>query len=246
MLSAKGGVAPVQPLNPAPSHVAIIMDGNGRWATKHGLPRSMGHRRGADALQKLLVPCKQMGLRYLTLYAFSSENWNRPVEEVNDLMGLFQLYIEREMAVLHQHQIRLRVIGDLSKCSQGLTRKIEAAIVATADYSALNLTIAFSYGSRQEITAAVRRVAEKIQLGTLTPQDIDEKTLAREFYTFDLPDPDLLIRTGGDHRLSNFLLWQTAYTELYFTPILWPDFSESDLKIALEDYSRRERRYGTI
>lgn len=225
-----------------PTHVAIIMDGNGRWAQQHGMPRTMGHKKGAEVLRKLLVPAKEMGLKYLTLYAFSSENWGRPAEEVSDLMGLLQYYIEKEIVLLHQHQIRLRVIGDLSLVSKGMAQKIEKAMQETAQYTDLTLVIALSYGSRQEITHAIRQMIQ----ANIPAEQIDETTISQYLYTKEIPDPDLLIRTGGEQRLSNFLLWQSAYTEFYFTPILWPDFDASHLLKAVEDFAGRERRFGNV
>jgi undecaprenyl diphosphate synthase len=218
------------------------MDGNGRWAQARGLPRTMGHRKGAEALKSLLKTCLASGIRYLTVYAFSSENWSRPAEEVSDLMGLLQIYIEQELALLKKHHIRLRVIGDLSRCSKGMAQKITQACEETSGFTALNLTIALSYGSRQEIARALRRIAAE----GIPAEQIDESLIASRLDTHDLPDPDLLIRTGGDQRLSNFLLWQSAYAELYFTPTLWPDFGENDLKAALDEYTQRERRFGTV
>jgi undecaprenyl diphosphate synthase len=237
------GVQPVmQSTGVTPQHVAIIMDGNGRWAQQHGLPRTMGHKKGAEVLRKLLVPCKEMGIKFLTLYAFSSENWGRPAEEVSDLMGLLQYYIEKEIALLHQHHIRLRVIGDLSLVSKGMAQKIDKAMQETAQYTDLTLVIALSYGSRQEITHAVRQMI----LAGIPAEKIDEGSITQHLYTKDTPDPDLLIRTGGEQRLSNFLLWQSAYTEFYFTPILWPDFDAAHLQTAVAEFVGRERRFGNI
>ncbi len=237
---------PAMPTDISSLHVAVIMDGNGRWAHSRGLPRSMGHRKGAEALKSMLRSSRKFGIRYLTVYAFSSENWGRPAEEVTDLMGLLQYYIEQELALLHQHHIRLRVIGDLSLCSNSLAQKIQKAVEETSTYEDLHLTIALSYGSRQEITRAMQQIMQEVAAGTLKAEEVDESLLHSRLYTRDLPDPDLLIRTGGDQRLSNFLLWQSAYTELYFTPTLWPDFGEENLKAALDEYHKRERRFGTV
>lgn len=242
-MAIAAGVQPeMQSTGQAPTHVAIIMDGNGRWAQQHGLPRTMGHKKGAEVLRKLLVPCKKMGIRYLTLYAFSSENWGRPAEEVSDLMGLLQYYIEKEIALLHEHHIRLRVIGDLSLVSKGMAQKIDKAMQETSSYTDLTLVIALSYGSRQEITHAVKQM---IAAG-VTADKVDDVMIAQHLYTKDIPDPDLLIRTGGEQRLSNFLLWQSAYTEFYFTPTLWPDFDAEHLQSALAEFAGRERRFGNI
>jgi undecaprenyl diphosphate synthase len=242
MLFAKSTPSNTEPISASPAHVAIIMDGNGRWAHSQGLPRMMGHRKGAEVLRKLLLPTKTLGIKYLTLYAFSSENWGRPAEEVSDLMGLLQYYIEQELALMREHQIRLHVIGDLSLCSKGMAAKITQAMEQTAAYDSLHLTIALSYGSRQEITQAMKRIAAE----GIAPEKIDENLIAKYLYTAELPDPDLLIRTGGEQRLSNFLLWQSAYTEFYFMPILWPDFSAEDLQKAVADFSSRERRFGNV
>jgi undecaprenyl diphosphate synthase len=242
MLFAKSAPSSAETLSNTPTHVAIIMDGNGRWAHSHGMPRTMGHRKGAEALRKLLLPTKELGIKYLTLYAFSSENWGRPAEEVSDLMGLLQYYIEQELALLHEHKIRLHVIGDLSLCGKGLAAKIKHAMDETAAYDSLHLTIALSYGSRQEITQAMQRICAD----GIAPEKIDENLIAKYLYTHDLPDPDLLIRTGGEQRLSNFLLWQSAYTEFYFTPTLWPDFLVEDLQNAVADFAGRERRFGNV
>jgi len=231
---------------PPPAHIAIIMDGNGRWAKERGLPRTMGHRKGAEALKSLLASCKQQQIKYLTLYAFSSENWSRPETEVNDLMGLLNYYLEKEAKLLIEHGIRLRVIGDLSLCSEGLRKQIAKAVEQTAALDAMNLTIALSYGSRQEMLQAIRRITETLTQQGIPPADINEAMVEQYLYTHGLPDPDLLIRTGGEQRLSNFLLWQCAYTELYFTETYWPDFTGDDLKQAIHCYHGRERRYGTV
>ena len=227
-------------------HIAIIMDGNGRWARKRGLPRTMGHRKGAEALKKLLSDSRQLPIKYMTLYAFSSENWNRPDTEVNDLMGLLSYYLEKELELLDKEGIRLRVIGDLSLCDPKLAKLICNAVERTKENQTLNLTIALSYGAQQELATATRTIAQEVEQGTLRPEDITEETITSKLYTADLPAPDLLIRTGGEKRLSNFLLWQSAYTELFFTDIFWPDFSSKDLRHAIEEFQLRERRYGGV
>ena len=228
----------------APQHVAIIMDGNGRWAKERGLPRVAGHKKGAEALRQLLVECRDLGIGYLTIYAFSSENWNRPQTEVNDLMQLLRFYLERELKTLNENGIRLKVIGDLSQVDASVRKQIEAAEKATAANGQFQLTVALSYGARGEMIHAMRDIAAKVQNGEISPENIDEVTIASHLFTTGLPDPDLLIRTGGEQRLSNFLLWQSAYTELLFTPVYWPDFSPERFKEALDEYARRERRYG--
>lgn len=229
---------------PQPEHIAIIMDGNGRWAKAKGLPRSAGHKKGADSLRSVMDGCRAHGIKHLTVYAFSAENWKRPAEEIEELMQLLQHYIRAEMNTLHEHEIRLRFIGDLSALRPNVRDIVEDAASQTEDYSAFNLTIALSYGGRQEITEAAKTLARKVQDGTLSPQDIDEQLMENTLYTGTLPAPDLLIRTGGEQRISNFLLWQCAYTEFYFTNILWPDFTADDLSDALAAFSKRERRYG--
>jgi undecaprenyl diphosphate synthase len=236
---------PVAKTENIPQHVAIIMDGNGRWAKARGLPRMIGHKKGAEALRAVLEGCREMGLRYLTVYAFSSENWNRPVVEVSDLMTLLRHYLDREIANLHKNGIRLRVIGDIQKLEPDIRKQIDAAETLTEQNQAFNLTIALSYGARQEMLQAMRELATGIESGAIKAESVDESTVSSLLYTRGLPDPDLLIRTGGEQRLSNFLLWQSAYTELYFSPVLWPDFSVAHLQQAVCEYANRERRYGT-
>lgn len=228
-----------------PAHVAIIMDGNGRWAKSRGLPRAAGHKKGAEALRNLLVECQDMGIRYLTIYAFSSENWNRPQTEVSDLMQLLRFYLEHELRTLVKHGIRLKVIGDLSQVDAATRKQVESAEEKTAGNDRFQLTVALSYGARNEIVQAAKNLAQKVKSGDLSIEEIDEKSIDENLYTASLPDPDLLIRTGGEQRLSNFLLWQQAYTELFFTPVFWPDFSIDHFKEAVAEYAKRERRYGT-
>jgi undecaprenyl diphosphate synthase len=232
-------------LESLPQHVAIIMDGNGRWAKSRNLPRTAGHKKGADALKRTLDTCREIGIRYLTIYAFSSENWKRPAGEVGDLMQLLQHYLRQEMQTLHENNVRLRFIGDLGQLSEDIRRQIDEAVTLTSRNTGFNLTVALSYGGRQEIVRAVKKLASDIQSGVLTSDGISEETLTRMLDTADLPEPDLLIRTGGEQRLSNFLLWQSAYTEFYFTQALWPDFDTPHFMEALQEYARRERRYGT-
>jgi undecaprenyl diphosphate synthase len=223
-----------------PRHVAIIMDGNGRWAKARGLARTNGHKKGAEALRRTLDACRDAGIRYLTIYAFSSENWKRPQEEVSDLMQLLTHYLQHELDTLHKNEVCLRFIGDLSQLDASVRDMVENAVQKTKKNAAFNLTVALSYGSRQEIVRAVKKLAANHKA-----EDITEEKLSAALDTADLPEPDLLIRTGGEQRLSNFLLWQSAYTEFYFTDTLWPDFDATELHKALNDYAKRERRYGT-
>jgi undecaprenyl diphosphate synthase len=227
-----------------PRHVAVIMDGNGRWAKARGLPRIAGHKKGAEALRELLPKCPEIGIKYLTIYAFSSENWNRPQGEVTDLMELLRFYLEREIKTLHKNNVRIRIIGNTALLDAKTRRLIDEAETLTKENDALHLTVALSYGARDEIARAMQTIAKSIQTGDLSLAQIDESCISFHLDTRDLPDPDLLIRTGGEQRLSNFLLWQHAYTELFFSPVLWPDFSPTHLEAALADYMQRERRYG--
>ncbi|MBU6507150.1 MAG: isoprenyl transferase [Alphaproteobacteria bacterium] len=227
-----------------PVHVAIIMDGNGRWAKARGLPRIAGHRAGAEAVRRTLTASVELGIKYLTLFGFSSENWKRPVDEVSDLMGLLRHYIRGEIAELHRNGVRLRVIGERAKLPPDIVGMIDNAETLTAANDQLNLSIALSYGGRAEIALAARRLAEDVASGRLAPAAIDEDAFAARLLTAGIPDPDLLIRTSGEQRISNFLLWQTAYAELVFTPTLWPDFAKGDLEKALRDFYGRDRRYG--
>lgn len=231
-------------LLPPPVHVAIVMDGNGRWAKARGLPRTAGHKRGADAVRATVRAARELGISYLTLFGFSSENWKRPAAEVTDLMGLLRLYLRSEIAELHANGVRLRVIGDRARLAADIVEQIEKAEALTKSNTTLNLTIALSYGGRQEIAAAARALARDAFLGRINPDSIDEDALAGKLFTADIPDPDLLIRTSGEQRLSNFLLWQLAYSELVFLDVLWPDFGKPDLEAAIAAFHRRERRYG--
>lgn len=228
-----------------PAHIAIIMDGNGRWAKSRGLPKVAGHKRGAEALRELLKGCIQIGIPCLTVYAFSSENWQRPEQEVSDLMGLLKYYLESEVKALHENGIRLSIIGDRSRLPADVRERIGRAEELTRGNRKLHLFVGLSYGSRQEIIGVMRRIAEDAKAGELDPMQVTEEHVGQWLHTSDAPDPDLLIRTGGEQRLSNFLLWQMAYTELYFTPVLWPDFTTEHLQQAVEEFGRRERRYGT-
>jgi undecaprenyl diphosphate synthase len=225
----------------APAHVAIIMDGNGRWAKSRGLPRSAGHKKGADALRRAMDACRERGVRYLTIYAFSSENWKRPSDEIGELMKLLKHYLHNELETLHEQGVRMRFIGDISALGSDIRELIANATERTSSNTQFHLTVALSYGARQELVRAMR----KLIASGAAPEAIDENTIQGALDTADLPEPDLLIRTGGEKRLSNFLLWQCAYTEFYFTDRLWPDFEKADFDAALAEYSTRERRYGT-
>jgi undecaprenyl diphosphate synthase len=229
---------------PLPRHIAIIMDGNGRWAQARGLPRIAGHRRGAEAVRRTVTAAGELGIPYLTLFGFSSENWKRPLAEVDDLMGLLRHYLRGEIAELHRNGVRLRVIGERGRLAPDIVTLIDNAEELTRDNGGVNLTIALSYGGRAEIITAMRTLAAKAAAGDLSPAVIDEAVIARHLFTADIPDPDLLIRTSGEQRISNFLLWQCAYSELVFTKRLWPDFGRPDLEEAIADYGGRERRYG--
>ena len=230
----------------APLHVAIIMDGNGRWAKARGLPRTAGHKRGADALKKVVKSAGNLGVRYLTLFGFSSENWQRPETEVRDLMGLLRYYLEHDIAELVENGIRLRVIGDRSRFSPDTVALIEEAERKSAANVKMDLTMALSYGARQEILTAAKALAADCAAGKMAVDDIDEEAFAGRLFTAGTPDPDLLIRTSGEQRISNFLLWQLAYTELVFTDTLWPDFGHAELEAAIATYLSRERRYGAV
>jgi undecaprenyl diphosphate synthase len=227
-----------------PTHVAIIMDGNGRWARARGLPRVAGHRRGAESVRRAIMAAAEMGIRYLTLFGFSSENWKRPSAEVDDLMGLLRHYLRGEIAELHKNGVRLRVIGDRAKLAPDIVTLIDNAEAMTRDNAGLTLIVALSYGSRAELTAAARAIAQSVRDGRFSADAIDDALVERHLTTAGIPDPDLLIRTSGEKRLSNFLLWQSAYTELVFMDTLWPDFTKQDLEEAIREFQRRERRYG--
>jgi undecaprenyl diphosphate synthase len=227
-----------------PRHVAIIMDGNGRWAKKRGLPRAAGHRQGAEAARKVLRAAGEAGVECLTLYAFSSENWRRPEEEINDLTGLLRFYLQSELEALHREGIRLRIIGDHTAFQADVARMIDNAVAKTANNSRMTLVIALNYGARNEIVKAARKLAARVAAGELSPGEIDEAMIDAALDTRDLPPLDLLVRTSGEYRLSNFLLWQAAYAELLFVDTLWPDFDGEALRSALADFAGRERRYG--
>jgi undecaprenyl diphosphate synthase len=227
-----------------PKHLAIIMDGNGRWAQKHHLPRILGHRKGVERVQDVVDECLALGIRHLTLYAFSSENWGRPRDEVEALMGLLGSYLQRELKRLPMRRIRLRAIGELDRLPEKVRAVLDELITSTSNNNDLVLTLALSYGGRNELVRAARTLAREVTAGRLAPEAIDEECLAGALDTAGFPDPDLLIRTSGETRISNFLLWQAAYAEFVFLDVLWPDFSPAHLRKALVEFSRRERRFG--
>ena len=229
-----------------PAHVAIIMDGNGRWAQARGLPRTEGHKAGAESVRTILRSAAKFGVRIVTLYAFSVENWKRPREEVSGLMGLLRSFLTLHESDLHENRTRLRVLGRRSDLPVLVNRALRRVERATEMYDERTLIIALSYGGRTEIAHAARRIAEQVRDGQLAPEDVDEAAVARNLYLPDIPDPDLIIRTSGELRLSNFLLWQCAYSELYVTPVLWPDFREAEFKEALDAFALRKRRFGGL
>lgn len=225
-----------------PSHIAIIMDGNGRWATQKGKDRSYGHQAGVDTVRRITSECVRLGVEYLTLYTFSTENWNRPETEVAALMGLVLSSLEDE--IFMKNNVRFRVIGDMSRLPETVQQKLRETELHTEKNSAMTMVVALSYSSRWEITEATKRIATKVQSGEIAINDITEEMLSQNMETFFMPDPELLIRTGGEQRISNYLLWQIAYSELYFCDTFWPDFNEEDLHKAIADYQGRQRRFG--
>lgn len=229
-----------------PAHVAIIMDGNGRWAQMRGLPRQEGHRRGLEALRRTVRNAGELGIEVLTLYSFSTENWRRPQTEVSFLMGLLKRFVEKDLAELNQAGVRVRIIGGRDNLAPDLRRLVEHAEASTRDNAGMTLVVAFNYGSRDEIVRAAQQLAAEAAAGRIDPAAIDEASLAAHLDTRDLPDPELVIRTSGESRVSNFLLWQAAYAEFVFTPVLWPDFDRAALEEALAEYRRRERRFGGL
>lgn len=229
-----------------PRHVAIIMDGNGRWAKNRGLSRIRGHQTGAESVRAILKACRKFDIEYLTLYAFSSENWIRPKPEVTGLMALLKKFLREQSHELHTNEVRLRTIGHTGDLPTVVQNELRRVMDETAHYTKGTLTLALSYGSRTEITDAVRAIAEKVKSGKLSPSAIKEKTIAEHLYAPDIPDPDFMIRTSGEMRISNFLLWQLSYTEIYVTPVMWPDFREPQFAEALENYQKRHRRFGDI
>jgi len=231
---------------PLPRHVAVIMDGNGRWAGRRGLPRVAGHREGVEAARRTVRAAGRAGIAYLTLYAFSAENWGRPAAEVEFLMRLLESSVEEELPELSRNNVRLRMLGDGASLSPGVRRSVERAIRATEGNTGLTLLIALNYGGRQELVRAVRAVAARVARGELRPDAVEEADIAQALDTRGIPDPDLLIRTSGEYRISNFLLWQVAYTELLVVPTLWPDFTPRDFYLAVADFQRRSRRFGGV
>ena len=229
---------------PAVRHIAIIMDGNGRWAAERGRPRAEGHRQGVESVRRTVEASLELGVTHLTLFSFSSENWARPKQEINDLFGLLRRFVRRDLADLHKNGVKIRVIGTRVGLAADILRLIDDAIELTKDNAALNLTIAFNYGARDEIARAARRIAEDVASGVIAPAEVTPERLGTYLDTADLPDPDLLIRTSGELRLSNFLLWQLAYSEFVFIDAYWPDFSREQLEAAIAEYQRRSRRFG--
>ena len=242
--------APTHAFNEAggamPAHVAIIMDGNGRWAAQRGLPRFEGHRRGVEAIRRAVRTAGDLGIRYLTVYSFSAENWRRPAQEVSDLMGLLKRFVRHDLAELHANNIRVRIIGEREGLAPDIRLLLEESEQLTRSNTGLTLVIAFNYGGRQEIVNAVRALAEKVKAGVLDPSAIDMESLGAALDTRDIPDPDLVIRTSGEQRVSNFLTWQTAYSEFVFLPDFWPDFDDATFRAAIDEYGRRERRFGGL
>jgi undecaprenyl diphosphate synthase len=231
---------------PVPRHVAIIMDGNGRWASARGLPRGEGHRRGVEAVRKTVRAAGEMGISFLTIFSFSAENWSRPPSEIRDLMGLLRRFIRNDLVELHQNRVKVRVIGERGDLDPDIRRLLEEAEELTKDNDGLVLVVAFNYGARQEIARAAARVAAKVKTGEIDASAITAEMLGQNLDAPDLPDPDLIIRTSGEQRLSNFLLWQAAYSELVFVPTYWPDFDRATLEGAIAEYHRRERRFGGL
>ena len=229
-------------MNRIPQHIAIIMDGNGRWAMERGKERSFGHQAGVDAVRRITSECTRLGVKFLTLYTFSTENWNRPAEEIEALMGLLLKNLEDE--IFMKNDVSFQVIGDLKRLPEAIQKKIQEMIERTSKNSSMCLVLALSYSSKSEIQNAVRQIAEEVKEGKLDANDINEEVIGKHLYTSFMPDPELLIRTGGEIRLSNYLLWQAAYSELYFCDTYWPDFSEDDFFKAIYDYQNRERRFG--
>lgn len=229
-----------------PKHVAIILDGNGRWARKRGLPRSMGHKEGCKVVEQTVEDAARLGIEYLTVYGFSTENWKRDAEEVSALMMLFRYYMKRLLGIAKENNVRVKMIGDRTRFDEDIIEGLNALENETAMNTGLTFVIAVNYGARDEIRRAVTKIAEKVKSGSVQPEDITEQMISDHLDTAGMPDPDLLIRTGSEMRLSNYLLWQNAYTEFYVTDILWPDFTREELEKAIENYNQRERRFGGV
>ena len=245
-MSETAGLRVEMPAFEVPRHVAIIMDGNGRWAAARGLPRVEGHRRGVEAVRRTVRAAIEIGIAYLTIFSFSAENWSRPASEIGELMGLLRRFIRNDLADLHKSNVRVRVIGERVGLEPDIARLLAEAEELTRGNDGLTLVVAFNYGARQEIARAARRIAEALAAGTLQAGDISADTVGRFLDDPDLPDPDLIIRTSGEQRLSNFLLWQSAYSELVFVPTYWPDFDRATLETAIREYQQRERRFGGL
>jgi undecaprenyl diphosphate synthase len=229
-----------------PRHVAIIMDGNGRWAAERGLPRIEGHRRGVEALRRTVRAAGDLGVEIITIYSFSAENWSRPASEISDLMGLLRRFIRNDLAELHKSNVRVRIIGERRGLDPEIRRLLEESEEVTRHNNGLLLIVAFNYGGRQEIARAAERIAVLVKAGAMQPEDVNADTIGRHLDAADLPDPDLVIRTSGEQRLSNFLLWQSAYSEFVFVPVYWPEFDRTALETAIAEYRRRERRFGGL
>jgi len=244
-LSRKKGIE-LDKKGPVPLHIGIIMDGNGRWAKRRGLPRSAGHREGANTLKRIVKECDELGIKYLTAYAFSTENWSRPKQEVDDLMALLLEFLKKADEELAGKNIRIMVIGEEDGLSDEIRREIKRITEKTKSNTGLTLVLALNYGSRREITKAAKKISQDVKKGILDPERIDEKLFSEYLYTAGIPDPDMIIRPSGERRLSNFLLWQASYAELWYSDILWPDFSRKDLIQAIREFQRRERRFGGL
>lgn len=244
--AAEGRLHQTLDLERLPRHVAIIMDGNRRWAASRSLPRTEGYRAGVQALRETVEACAELGIRYLTVYAFSTENWERPRDEVGFLMDLLSNGLDKELPLLKREGVRLRVIGDRSRLPARVNRKLDEALAEASTDHRLVLCVALNYGGRAEILQAAKRLAADVARGLVRPDEVDELRFSSYLYTADLPDPDLIIRTGGEHRISNFLLWQAAYAELWITPVFWPDFGRTHLYNAILDFQRRQRRFGRV
>jgi undecaprenyl diphosphate synthase len=234
------------PFDTVPRHVAIIMDGNGRWAAARGLPRGEGHRRGVEALRRTIRAAGEMGIKFITIFSFSAENWTRPASEIGELMGLLRRFVRNDLAELHKSNVRVRIIGEREGLEGDIARLLAEAEELTKNNDGLTLVVAFNYGARQEITRAARRLAQQVEQGLIKPADITMTRLAGALDAPDIPEPDLVIRTSGEQRLSNFLLWQSAYSELVFVPTYWPDFDRAVLEAAIREYQQRERRFGGL
>lgn len=239
---SEGTAVPVR----VPAHVGVIMDGNGRWATARHLPRAEGHRRGVEALRRCVRAARELGIRYLTVYSFSSENWSRPAAEIAELMGLLRFFIRNDLAELNASNVRVRVIGERDNLGPDIIALLDEAEQKTRDNTGLTLVVAFNYGGRQEVASAAAALAADVAAGRMMPEEVTVEAISARLQTTDIPDPDLIIRTSGEQRLSNFLLWQSAYAEFVFLPVNWPDFDKASLSTALDEFARRERRFGGV